>query len=139
MKEDRDLPALIPQVYLYYDPKTKDVRGKNEIFEHQRMDFMLIISSDHRVVIEIDGIQHYSQDKVIQGTTYKCADVNRYAKMVSANRDMTLNGYDVYRFGGKELYVKNGESDKFVKKMICDFFDRLFIKYGIIQGKDSIH
>lgn len=38
---------------------------------------MLIISSDHRVVIEIDGIQHYSQDKVIQGTTYKCADVNR--------------------------------------------------------------
>ena len=61
------------------------------------------------------------------------------AKMVSANRDMTLNGYDVYRFGGKELYVKNGESDKFVKKMICDFFDRLFIKYGIIQGKDSIH
>ena len=139
LKEDRDLPALIPQVYLYYDPKTKDVRGKNEIFEHQRMDFMLIISSDHRVVIEIDGIQHYSQDKVIQGTTYKCADVNRYAKMVSANRDMTLNGYDVYRFGGKELYVKNGESDKFVKKMICDFFYRLFIKYGIIQGKDSIH
>lgn len=28
LKEDRDLPALIPQVYLYYDPKTKDVRGK---------------------------------------------------------------------------------------------------------------
>lgn len=66
---------------------------------------MMIISPEHRVVIEIDGIQHYADDKSIGGTWFKCADVNKYAEMMEAHRNMTLNGYDVYRFGGKELFV----------------------------------
>lgn len=38
-----DLPALIPQVYLYYDPQTIKQRGY-KLFEHQKMDFLMIFS-----------------------------------------------------------------------------------------------
>ncbi len=40
LKNGRDLPALISQVYLYYDPKTRSERYGKPVFEHQRMDFM---------------------------------------------------------------------------------------------------
>lgn len=66
IENGENLPALLPQVYLYYDPKTKATRGKNIVFEHQRMDFMMIISCTYRIVIEIDGIQHYSEKKYMQ-------------------------------------------------------------------------
>lgn len=48
-----DLPALIPQVYLYYDPQTLKQRGY-KLFEHQKMDFLMIFSHKDRIVIEID-------------------------------------------------------------------------------------
>ena len=54
-----DLPALIPQVYLYYDPRTQKERGY-KLFEHQKMDFLMVISHRNRVVIEIDWKQHYA-------------------------------------------------------------------------------
>ena len=132
IKNGRELPALIPQVYLYYDPKTKNERGDDVVFEHQRMDFMMILSPEHRIVIEIDGIQHYAENQNISGTYYKCANVDKYASMVKAHREMSLNGYDVYRFGGKELYVKEGQSDEEAKKVVIDFFDGLFKKYRLL-------
>ena len=131
-----NLPALIHQVYLYYDPKTKSARHGKTIFEHQRMDFMFIISSEHRVVIEIDGIQHYAEDKIIGGTHYRCADVNRYAEMMRAHREMVLDGYDVYRIGGKELYVSPDGNEEPAKQVVFDFLEGLFRKYRIIlEGK----
>lgn len=63
---------------------------------------------------------------------YKCANVDKYASMVKAHREMSLNGYDVYRFGGKELYVKEGQSDEEAKKVVIDFFDGLFKKYRLL-------
>ena len=47
------IPALFPQVWLYYDPKLQKDRIK-KIFEHQRMDFLMLFSESQRVVIEID-------------------------------------------------------------------------------------
>ncbi len=132
IKHGGTLPALIPQVYLYYDPKTKSARYNKPIFEHQRMDFMFIISREHRVVIELDGIQHYASDKTIGETWYKCADVNRYAEMMKAHREMVLDGYDVYRFGGKELYVGKDENEIPAKQTVFDFLDGLFKKYRIL-------
>lgn len=32
----KDIPALIPQVFLHYDPYTKLQRGNNIVFAHQR-------------------------------------------------------------------------------------------------------
>lgn len=132
LKNGRDLPALIPQVYLYYDPKTRSERYGKPVFEHQRMDFMFVISREHRVVVEIDGIQHYADDKNISGTYYKCADVNRYAQMMKAHREMVLDGYDVYRIGGKELYVGSDGNEEPAKQVVFEFLEGLFKKYRVM-------
>lgn len=112
-----DMPALIPQVYLYYDPQTLKQRGW-KLFEHQKMDFLMIFSMSERVVIEIDGKQHYSENGI--------AAPKLYAEMVAAHRDMTLYGYDVYRFGGAEF---QGDKNEVIKKLQT-FFVRLMQKYG---------
>lgn len=114
-----DLPALIPQVYLYYDPLTLKQRGW-KLFEHQKMDFLMIFSMANRVVIEIDGKQHYAE-----GNT---ASPKLYADMVSAQREMSLYGYDVFRFGGYEFC---GETN-IVKSKLKSFFIKLMNKYGIL-------
>ena len=112
-----DGPALIPQVYLYYDPKTFKQRGF-KLFEHQKFDFLMIFSHQDRVVIEIDGKQHYAEGET--------ASPQRYAEMVKAQRELSLYGYDVYRFGGYEFC---DEED--ARERIKVFFARLFQKYGI--------
>lgn len=121
-----DLPALIPQVYLYYDPQTLKQRGY-KLFEHQKMDFLMIFSHKDRVVIEIDGKQHYAE-----GST---ASPKLYAEMVAAHREMSLYGYDVYRFGGYEFM--GADSDDAIKDKVLgnlkSFFTRLFYKYGVLQ------
>ena len=121
-----DLPALIPQVYLYYDPLTIKQRGY-KLFEHQKMDFLMIFSHRDRIVIEIDGKQHYATEDV--------ASPKLYSEMVQAHREMSLFGYDVYRFGGYEFL--NADRDTEAKKVMLDnikrFFTRLFQKYGILQ------
>src|SRR5690625_692534 len=88
-----DVPALVPQVYLHYDPYTRRAGGT---LHRQRMDFLLLLPGRRRVVLEIDGRQHYAND---DGS----AAPDRYAKMVAEDRRLRLAGYEVYRFGGKEL------------------------------------
>jgi hypothetical protein len=91
-----DLPALIPQVYLHYDPYTQRERATPGPLTRQRMDFLLLLPNRQRVVIEVDGRQHYADKDGRASTT-------RYAEMVREDRSLRLAGYDVYRFGGKEL------------------------------------
>lgn len=121
---DNNVPALMPQVYLYYDPLTQKERGWR-IFEHQKMDFLMLISMSNRVVIEIDGAQHYASDDYFPNTTTRKAMPCRYAEMVKAQREMSLYGYDVYRFGGYEFHP-NADMDA-----LKSFFRRLFQKYGV--------
>ena len=119
-----DPPALIPQVYLYYDPQTFKQRGY-KLFEHQKMDFLMIFSHRDRVVIEIDGKQHYAEGDE--------ASPKLYADMVKAHREMSLYGYDVYRFGGYE-FIGATENEARKREMldgIKKFYIRLFRKYGI--------
>lgn len=121
----KDLPALIPQVYLYYDPQTLKQRGY-KLFEHQKMDFLMVFSHKDRVVIEIDGRQHYAEGN--------SASPRLYSEMVRAQREMTLFGYDVYRFGGYEFV--GADSDEKKKEAVLDdlkqFFLRLFSKYSAL-------
>lgn len=110
-----NIPALIPQVYLHYDPYTQAARaasGGGKILERQRMDFLLLFSSRHRVVIEIDGKQHYADKD-------DGASPGLYAQMVAEDRRLRLTGYEVYRFGGAELVRPDAP------KMLADFFDQL--------------
>ncbi|MGY1528529.1 hypothetical protein ACW69C_33065 [Streptomyces sp. MN3] len=49
-----------------------------------------------------------------------------YAQMVSEDRQLSLSGYDVYRFGGHELDGKNGP------RIVAGFFRELFQRYDIL-------
>lgn len=125
-----DIPALLPQVYLYYDPKVQKERII-KIFDHQCMDFLMIFSESRRIIIELDGVQHYAEDEAtrIPGRKYevRIASTQKYADMVKAQREMTLAGYEVYRFGGSEIY----EWDN-ARNVIKCFLKELFCKYGMI-------
>ena len=113
------LPALVPQVYLHYDPYTLAQLDQERRLPRQRMDFLLLLSSFERIVIEVDGQQHYSDAGK--------PSPQKYAEMVSADRQLRLNGYEVYRFGGAELRDAKGES------VVADFFQNLLRKHGVRQ------
>lgn len=113
-----DRPALIPQVYLHYDPYTVAELGGAIALPRQRMDFLLLMNQRARAVVEIDGIQHYA-DK--DGR----ADTARYAAMMAEDRNLTLAGYEVYRIGGRELADRAG-----AKVILTDFFTRLLRRHG---------
>ena len=84
-------------------------------------------------MIEIDGKQHYAEDEIVPGTGHKhYASPKRYAEMMKAHRAMSLAGYDVYRFGGRELWVNAADPEEAIIERIHDFFDSLFEKYYVI-------
>jgi very-short-patch-repair endonuclease len=112
------LPALIPQVYLHYDPATISQLREGKRLARQRMDFLLLLPHRTRVVIEVDGIQHFSEPTGEPSLT-------KYAEMVQADRDLRLLGYEVYRFAANELV--GAESGAVVKSI----FERLFRKHNV--------
>ena len=114
------IPALLPQVYLHYDPYTRTSyqAGTSPPLPRQRMDFLLLLPNRVRVVIECDGQQHYADD------TGK-ASPRRYAEMMAADRDLRLKGYEIYRFGGAEL-----TDTPATRQRLDTFFDRLAERYA---------
>jgi very-short-patch-repair endonuclease len=76
------------------------------------MDFLLLFSDRHRVVIEVDGRQHHATQ---DGT----ASPALYGEMVAEDRRLRLAGYEVYRFGGFELSSVGAD------RLAAEFFDDL--------------
>jgi very-short-patch-repair endonuclease len=76
------------------------------------MDFLLLLPHRQRVIIEIDGKQHYADDEV--------ANPEKYASMVAEDRNLRLLGYEVYRFGGYELMQENARDivEPFLTRLI---------------------
>lgn len=111
------LPALIPEVWLHYDPRTIRQRGRNALLR-QRMDFLMLLPAGVRIVLEVDGQHHYAS----QGRPAP----QRYAELVKADRELKLCGYDVYRFGAAELCGETG------KQLVSLFLDDLLRKHSII-------
>ena len=119
------LPALIPQVYLHYDPVTlRELRrrGEERRFLVQRMDFLLLLRDYARVVIEVDGQQHYA----VVDDGVPTASPALYADTVKADRTLRLAGYEVYRFGGHELTAPSAGA-----QAVGEFFSALFRRHGI--------
>lgn len=106
------LPALLPQVYLHYDPAVVKTLRHRLPLPRQRMDFLMLLPSRQRIVIEVDGKHHFSKNDL--------PSLKVYADMVSADRELRLAGYEVYRFGANELVGDAAEA------RITDFFDKLF-------------
>ncbi len=113
-----DLPALLPQVYLHYDPRFHSERSE-PVLVRQRRDFLMILRNAVRVIIEIDGIHHYAEKNG------KASSV-RYAKMVVEDRRIKNLGYEVYRFGGAEFL-----NLEHAYEAIIAFFENLFARYDI--------
>lgn len=113
------LPALIPQVYLHYDPYTiRQLKGKKRL-KRQRMDFLLLLSDRVRVVIEVDGKHHYADGDI--------ASPKRYSEMIAEDRKLQLAGHEVYRFGVYELQKEGAE------RIVEEFFLRLFERHDVRQ------
>jgi very-short-patch-repair endonuclease len=106
------LPALLPEVWLHWDPRTVQKRGQDALLRF-RMDFLMLLPGSIRVVIEVDGRHHYADNTGI-------ADTSRYAAMMAADRELRLAGYDIYRFGAVELSGERGYT------VATEFFEGLF-------------
>ncbi|MFJ2574725.1 DUF559 domain-containing protein [Streptomyces halstedii] len=61
------------------------------------MDFLLLLPHGQRVVLEVDGSQHYTRDHG------QVPDSCKYAELVAGDRELKLRGYEVFRFGHDEL------------------------------------
>jgi very-short-patch-repair endonuclease len=81
------------------------------------MDFLLLLSGRQRIMLEVDGKHHFSENDQ--------PSIRVHADMVSADRELRLAGYEVYRFGANEL-VGNG-----AKARIADFFEKLFRRHRV--------
>jgi hypothetical protein len=114
-----DIPALIPQVYLHFDPYAERERGRPGPLTRQRMDFLLLLPRRRRVVLELDGKQHYSDESGL-------ASPKRYAEMMREDRSLRLAGYEVLRIGGYELVDRDSGVS-----MLRALFSGLFELYGV--------
>lgn len=113
---DGNHPALLPQVYLHYDPQTRrEGNGRPGPLRRERMDFLLLMPRGVRVVLEVDGKQHYAEGDV--------ASPARYSEMVAEDRALRLRGYEVFRFGGSELRMADAAA------RLRQFFDDLENRY----------
>lgn len=113
-----ELPVLLPEVWFHWDPQTVSRRGKEALLR-SRMDFLLLLPGGVRVVIEVDGKQHYSDP---DGRS----SPRLYAEMMAADRALRLVGYEVYRFGASELLEPNAED------VLIGFYRSLFERYSLL-------
>jgi hypothetical protein len=128
------LAALIPQVYLHYDPYTKRERGDEFFLARQRMDFLLMLEHGVRIVVEVDGRRHYADPDPKDPEIFR-ADATLYANMVAEDRRLRLAGYEVFRFGGadfRDVSVERSTIGPDAKAIVTGFFDRLLKKHGIL-------
>jgi very-short-patch-repair endonuclease len=117
-----DLPALLPEVWLHWDWKTVRDRGPKALLRF-RMDFLLLLPRGQRVVIEVDGSQHYSSDGKPDGA--------KYATNMRADRDLKLSGYEVFRFGATELQDRER-----ARALLQQFFANLFQRFEVTPRRD---
>ncbi|MDA1359752.1 DUF559 domain-containing protein [Glycomyces luteolus] len=107
-----ELPALLPEVWLHWDPKTVKQRGREALLRF-RMDFLLLLPHGQRVVLEVDGSQHFT-------------DKAKYAADMRADRELKLSGYEVFRFGHEEL-----KRESRAEKVLQEFFMELFGRFDV--------
>ncbi|MFF3085641.1 hypothetical protein ACFVRB_11390 [Streptomyces nojiriensis] len=122
-----DQPVLLPQVYLHFDPLTERQRkalNKPRRLARERMDFLLLLPGGVRIVIEVDGKHHYARE-VPKGSDNWEVAADLYSEMAAEDRALRLKGYEVFRFGGKEI-CEAKEDLSFIRR----FFSDLEARFG---------
>ncbi|MFF4240444.1 hypothetical protein ACFYYL_31600 [Actinomadura geliboluensis] len=123
-----DFPALLPQVYLHYDPYTRRQRQserRGDVLVRERMDFLMLLPGGVRVVVEVDGKHHYADKDT--------ASPRLYSEMVAEDRELRLYGYEVYRFGGYELMQDEGVA----RDALRAFFGELLRRHGVVAKENE--
>ena len=118
-----NLPAFLPEVWLYWDHKTVVERGPQALLRF-RMDFLLLLPYGQRVVIEVDGSHHFTDS---DGKP----DSNKYADNMRGDRDLKLSGYEVFRFGAVELQDRER-----ALSMLQQFFQDLFRRFDVAPRRN---
>ncbi|MFF3566104.1 hypothetical protein ACFYXS_39380 [Streptomyces sp. NPDC002574] len=108
-----NVPALLPEIWMHWGPKTVRERGHNAL-QNLRMDFLMLLPGSRRVVLEVDGSQHYTRDR---GAV---PDPAKYAATMASDRDLKFRGYEVFRFGHDELCDRDR-----ARLVVTDFFRHL--------------
>lgn len=119
------LPALLPEVWLHWGPKTVRDRGREALLRF-RMDFLLLLPHGQRVVLEVDGAQHFTTDGRPDGA--------KYAANMRGDRDLKLSGYEVFRFGATELQDRER-----ARGLLQQFFADLFQRFDVAALRDGLH
>jgi very-short-patch-repair endonuclease len=119
----QDLPALLPEVWLHWDPRTVRERGPQALLRF-RMDFLLLLPHGQRVVLEVDGSQHFT------GPGGR-PDAAKYADSMRGDRDLKLSGYEVFRFGATELLDRER-----ARAMVQQFFVDLVRRFHVTPSAD---
>jgi len=107
---------LLPQVWLNWESMSRQQRGSPGV--PQRFDFLWCGPNNKCAVIELDGSSHIETD----GNP----DETKYVHQIASDRDLTLRGFQVFRFGNKE--IDDWKHGKILSRRISDFFDKLLEK-----------
>ncbi|WP_329235388.1 hypothetical protein [Streptomyces canus] len=110
------VPALLPEIWVHWDPRTVRERGALAL-QNLRMDFLMLLPGTRRVVLEVDGMQHYTRK---EGTL---PDSAKYAATMAGDRDLKFRGYEIFRFGHDELRDR-GQARPVVTEFFRTLLDR---------------
>jgi len=113
------LPALLPEIWLHWDPKTVRERGRDAMVRF-RMDFLLLLPYGQRIVLEVDGPHHYANKN-------GWANPAKYDAGVRGDRELRLSGYEVFRFGADEL-TNRAEAEPLLRQFFQELFRRFKVK-----------
>ncbi len=83
-----------------------------------------MLPSGARVVLEVDGVQHYS----VGLDDDRRPSPQLYGEMMAEDRALRLRGYEVFRFGGYELMSDSAPD------MLREFFTVLDERFGSTQS-----
>lgn len=106
-------------------PKTVRTRGP-EVLLNLRMDFLLLLPHGRRIVLEVDGMHHY--------TTQGRPDGAKCAANMRGDRDLKLAGHEVFRFGAHEFHDRHR-----ARALLQQLFHDLFWQFGVTPAPtDSV-
>ena len=100
--------ALLPQVYVNWDPYTKEQRGYKLV--NQRVDFLWYGPNHFPLIIEIDGPSHWEFP-------------DEYCVQCRTDRDLMDLGFHIRRFTNDEIlsWHNHGELEKEVKSLFSGY------------------